>query len=115
MRPLSVDGVVVEFGVVVDGVPPLEPLLPVLGAVVSVLGDLVLGDVVVLGEELSVVLGVVVLGDCVLGGCVPGDACELGVLPELESVPLVCAYTRPAATASATLVPTATDLNLLID
>ncbi len=101
---------VVVLGVVVDGVPPLEPMLPLLGAVVSlgcVLGDVVLGDVV-LGD---VVLGDVVLGDCVLGDCVPGDV----ALGELESVPLVCAYTRPAATASATLVPAAMDLNLLID
>jgi hypothetical protein len=103
-------GEVVVFGVVVDCVPALEPMLPLLGAVVSEL----LGDVVVLGVELSVVLGDVVLGDCVLGDCVPGAA-ALGVLLELESVPLVCAYTRPAPTASAMLVPTAMDLNLLIE
>jgi hypothetical protein len=116
-RPPS-DGVVVELGVVVDGVPLLEPMLPELGAVVSellgdvvVLGD-VLGDVVVLGVELSVVLGDVV-GDCVLGDCVPG-AFVLGELVLPESVPLVCAYTRPAPTASAMLVPTAMVLNLLI-
>jgi hypothetical protein len=104
MRPLSVDGVVVEFGVVVDVVPLLEPMLPVLGAVVSVLGDVVLGDVL---------LGDVVLGVCVVGDCVPGDV-ALGVL-ELESVLLVCAYTRPAATARATLAPAAIELNLLME
>ena len=140
MRPPS-DGVVVVLGVVVDVVPPLELMLPELGAVVSdelgaaVLGDVVLGDValgeVVLGD---VVLGDVVLGDAVLGvvvlvesllggaavpgvavlgDCVPGDV-ELGELL-LEPVPLVCAYTRPAATASATLVLAAMYLNLLID
>jgi hypothetical protein len=69
----------------------------------SVLGDCVLGDWVVLGVELS--LGCV-LGLCVLGLCVLGA---------LESVPLVCAYTRPAATASATLVPVAISFSLLID
>jgi hypothetical protein len=140
MRPPS-DGVVVVLGVVVDVVPPLELMLPELGAVVSdelgaaVLGDVVLGDValgdvvlgdVALGEVVlgDVVLGVVVLvesllggaavpGVAVLGDCVPG-AVELGELL-LEPVPLVCAYTRPAATASATLVLAAMYLNLLID
>ena len=106
-------GVVPVFGVVVDGVPALDPMLPELGAVVS-LGDVVaLGDVVVLGDELSVVLGDVVLGDWVLGDWVPGDA-ALGV-PLEEPLPLVCAYTRPAPTASAMPVPTAMDLRLLID
>jgi hypothetical protein len=119
--PLLSAGAVPLLGVVVDGVPALEPMLPLLGAVLSVvLGEVVvLGDVVVLGVELSVVLGDVVLGDvvlgdCVLGDCVPGDV-ALGVVLELESLPLVCAYTRPAPTASATPVLTAMDLNLLMN
>ena len=114
------------------------PMLPLLGAVLSdvlgavVLGDAVLGDVVlgdvVLGDVVlgDVVLGDVVLGDVVLGDVVLGDVESLGdcapvdelglvLLPELDPVPLACAYTRPAATASATLVPAAMVLNLLMD
>ena len=111
-------------------------MLFVLGAALSVvLGDaVVLGDVVVLGE---VALGdVVVLGEVVLGAAVslgdvvvlvcgadmlgdvgdvaPADELGLELLVALESLPLVCAYTRPAATASATPVPAAMVLNLFM-
>jgi hypothetical protein len=108
------------------------PMLFVLGAVLSVvLGDVVLGEAV-LGDVVPgevVVLGDVVLGDVVLGDVVPGvvgddmlgdvgdcaPADELGLAVPLDPVPLVCAYTRLAATASATPVPAAMVLNLLMD
>ncbi|HYJ99483.1 MAG TPA: hypothetical protein VEX14_15595 [Burkholderiaceae bacterium] len=100
------------------------PMLLVPGAALSV----VLGDVVVLGE---VVLGEVVLGAALslgdvavlfdgadmlgdVGACAPADELGLELLLLLESVPLVCAYTRPAATASATPVLAAMVLNLVM-
>jgi hypothetical protein len=73
-----------------------EPCEGVLGAVVDPLGDVdMLGDV----------LGAVVLGCCALG-----LLCEFGDV--LES--LVCAYTMPATTAKAAVMPTTMDLDLFM-
>jgi hypothetical protein len=87
--------------VVVPGDAGVPLMLPLLGAVLSVvLGDVVVpgevvvpGDVVELGavRSLGDVLGVVGFGDVVFGDCAPGPAAPLGVVLLPESLPLVCA------------------------
>ena len=103
--------------VVVPGEAGVPLMLPLLGAVLSVvLGDVVVpGVVVVLGACVVpgvVVLGVVGFGDVVFGLCAPGPGAVLGLVL-LPVPPLVCAYTRPAATASATPALAAMVLSLV--